>query len=43
MNLHDTCGNFNIHGVPGIQAAILSAIFAVAKTIESYKQEYGPN
>jgi len=40
MNLHDTCSNFHLHGISGISASLLSAVFAVATQIEKYKQNF---
>jgi ammonium transporter Rh len=37
INLHDTCGVNNLHGMPGLISGIGGAIFAAVATKESFK------
>jgi len=37
IGLHDTCGVHNLHGMPGITGAVLSSIFCVFASRETYK------
>ena len=37
IGLHDTCGVHNLHGMPGILGAFISAILASLATKEEYK------
>lgn len=36
LGIHDTCGVHNLHGLPGILAAIVGAITAACATTEEY-------
>jgi len=36
MGIHDTCGVHNLHGMPGIIAAIVGAVVASAATEDEY-------
>nr|XP_039259428.1 ammonium transporter Rh type B-like isoform X1 [Styela clava] len=38
--IHDTCGVNNLHGMPGILGAVLSAIVCAAATRETYEKSY---
>jgi len=40
IGLHDTCGVHNLHGMPGILGACISAILASLATKEQYKDSY---
>jgi len=40
IGLHDTCGVHNLHGMPGILGAFISAILASLATKEEYKDSY---
>lgn len=37
MKLHDTCSVQSLHGIPGLIAALLGAIFAACATFKEYK------
>lgn len=37
LNLHDTCGVNNLHGMPAILSGIFSAVYASLATKELYK------
>lgn len=36
LHIHDTCGVHNLHGMPALLAAIISAIMAAITTLETY-------
>mmetsp|Transcript_5662 Transcript_5662/g.14530 ORF Transcript_5662/g.14530 Transcript_5662/m.14530 type:complete len:468 (-) Transcript_5662:261-1664(-) len=36
LAVHDTCGVHNLHGMPGVLGGVVSAIFALWSTAESY-------
>jgi len=40
IGLHDTCGVHNLHGMPGVLGAILSAIFTSIATREVYNDSF---
>ena len=39
LGIHDTCGVNNLHGVPGIMAAVLSILVTLAASAESWGPE----
>nr|UUH57882.1 Rh type C glycoprotein [Molgula manhattensis] len=40
IKVHDTCGVHNLHGMPGILGALISAVVCAVATIENYKGSY---
>lgn len=40
LNIHDTCGVHNLHGMPGVMAGIVGAITAAMATQEEYGVRY---
>merc|ERR1712142_752926 len=41
IGLHDTCGVHNLHGMPGILGACISAVIASVATEDGYADSYG--
>lgn len=39
LKIHDSCGVFSLHGIPGIIAALLGAIFACCTVINDQNQD----
>ena len=39
LRIHDTCGNFNLHALPAIIAALTGFVFAASSVFENYKLE----
>lgn len=39
LKLHDTCGVLSLHGIPGLIAGILGAIFACCATFKEYGKD----
>jgi len=36
LRIHDTCGVHNLHGMPGVLAALFGALMAILATETSY-------
>lgn len=36
MNLHDTCGVHNLHGMPGLLAGVVGALMALVASTDDY-------
>jgi ammonium transporter Rh len=40
LRIHDSCGNFNLHGIPALLSGLFSVIFAMSNVLEVAKQKY---
>ena len=40
LNVHDSCGVHNLHGIPGVLSALLSVLFAGIASEKEYGERY---